>query len=121
MDLTPYELAWVIVGTMGVFASVLVWIALRRFGPIAYFFAVLVLAWAVAPWRFDGEHLAPAFVVLIFQMFFENNADPTGALTAMVLITGTVVVGFLSVFAVRAISKARKGAKGHSASDPDTG
>lgn len=95
-----YVAAWLVAALAAMLAAGLLVAALRHRRPwLGYLAAGLVLAWALVPYRFDGEHWAPAIVVGLFRLWFEENANPQppllllAAATAVVLALGCVGLG----------------------------
>lgn len=86
--------AWLVAAVSGLGCALLVLVALRRLHPWRYLFAGLVLVVGLVPYRFDGEHLAPAFTVAVFRTVFEANADPGPPWRLL----AAAVVGLVAVF-----------------------
>jgi hypothetical protein len=59
-----------------------------------------VLLFTPAPIAVDSTHYAPAFIVIIFRKFLENNAPILDAVMFMLvgLLAGLVLMSFLSLF-----------------------
>ena len=97
---TGYVLAWLVIVVFGLGASALAFVAAnawRYSRPLRWPLAGLVLAWAVVPHRFDGEHIAPALVVAVFRWLFEDGADALtpatrAAATAVAVLAVALVV-----------------------------
>mgnify|MGYP005727850085 CR=1 FL=1 len=105
--MSSYAVAWWIVGVAGCAGAACIWVALRRYRTFAPVLAALVVAWSVTPFQFDGQHMAPAFVVLFFRTFLEADGDVTGALTVLVISTVVVLLGFLGLYSVRKLTRPR--------------
>lgn len=86
---------WLVVATAAAFAAGLAFAALRRRPRLGALAAALVLGWTLVPYRFDGEHAAPALVVGLFRLLFEDDASPRGPL----LLLAAVTVGVLALAA----------------------
>ena len=99
-----YLLAWLVAAIAALLAAGLVFVALRR-RRLGFFAAGLLLAWALTPYRFDGEHWAPAFVVGLFRLFFEDDAAAGPPL--VVLAAATVAVLALGCVGLGASALAR--------------
>lgn len=100
-----YLLAWVVAAVAALLTAVLVFAALRPRRRLGFFAAGLLLAWALTPYRFDGEHWAPAFVVGLFRLFFEDDAAAGPPL--VVLAAATVAVLALGCVGLGASALAR--------------
>ena len=95
--MTGYTLAWLVLGVSAIAVAALVFVVTPRWGGLRYLAAAVVLVWSLTPFRFDGEHWAPAFAVAIFRLFLEDGADARpsafllGSVTAIVLAVYLVV------------------------------
>lgn len=90
--MSPYAIAWTVVVAAGCLAGWLVFRALRAFTWLRYVTTALVVVWAVTPYRFDGEHWAPAFLVAAFRVpFIDEDANPAEA----VMVLGATATGVL--------------------------
>ncbi|MDE0659314.1 MAG: hypothetical protein OXI79_06645 [Gammaproteobacteria bacterium] len=67
----------------------------------------LVLALALTPFRFDGEHEAPAFAVVIFRALLEEGLDPGPPLLALGAVTSAVVAVYLVATGILALVGSR--------------
>lgn len=90
-----YGVAWLLAAAAAAGIGALAFAALRRRPRRGILAAALVLGWALAPYRFDGEHSAPAFIVGLFRLLFEDHASPQGPL----LVLAVVTVGILALAA----------------------
>ena len=72
----------------------------RGWGRWRFLPGCLVLAWSLTPFRFDGEHEAPAFAVVIFRAFIEEGLDPGPPAVALGAVTLTVVAAYLAATGV---------------------
>lgn len=72
--------------------------ALTRF---RWVLATGIVVTCCTPYRFDGEHFAPALAVAVFRTIFEADADPSGAWIITLMAWGAALVGILSVLGVR--------------------
>lgn len=107
--MTPYAIAWTVVAVSGALIGWLVFRALRAFGWLRYVVTTLVLVWAVTPFRFDAEHVAPAFLVAAFRLpFVDEDADPTEAVLVLGSATAGVLLATLLMVAARAIASAAR-------------
>ena len=89
-------LAWTTASVAGLgLASLVCWVT-RGWGRWRFLPGCLVLAWSLTPFRFDGEHEAPAFAVVIFRGFLEDGLDPEPPLLAL----GAVSLGVVAVYLV---------------------
>lgn len=109
-----YFAAWLVAAIAAAGAAGLMFAALRRRPRLAALAAALVLAWSLAPYRFDGEHTAPALVVGLFRLLFEDDASPRGPLLLLAAVTVGVLAlaaagfGLAALFDVRATSRRRR-------------
>ena len=102
--MTPYEIAWAVVVASGVALGVLVFRALRGYQWLRYTATALVVAWAVTPYQFDGEHTAPAFLVAAFRLpFVDADADPAEAVLTLASVTVGVLLAALLLMIGRAV------------------
>ena len=98
-----YFLPWLVVGVAAALSAGLLWLALRRWRRLRWLAAGLTMALALAPYRFDGEHWAPAFVVSLFRLLFEDDVSPRGPLlilgaaTALVLALAAAGIGVVAL------------------------
>ena len=107
--MTPYAIAWTVVVVAGGLMGWLVFRALRRFTWVRYVAAVLAVVWAVTPFRFDGEHWAPAFLVAAFRLpFIDEDADPADAIMVLGATTACVLLVALLLMASRALVVKRR-------------
>ena len=67
-----------------------------------------MLAVALTPFRFDGEHEAPAFAVVIFRALLEQGLDPGPPLVALGAVTLGVVTVYLVVMGILALVGSRR-------------
>ena len=88
--------AWCVIAIAAIGAAWLVSVLLRRRPFSRWVAAALVLVWTATPYRFDGEHFAPALVVWLFRLLLEDGANPRPPLAALVLATiGVLIVGLV--------------------------
>ena len=97
--MTSYVLAWSIIIVAGLCGMWLVLVALRRWPRLRLLAAGLVLVWALTPYRFDGEHLAPASVVALFRLLFEENEPSNAPFALLTAVTLGVVAAYLMLLA----------------------
>lgn len=94
--MTNYAVAWLVVAMAALLLAGLLHVALRRLRHWRYLVIGLVLALSLTPYRFDGEHSAPAFVVGLFRLFFEDGATPRPPLVTLLLVAlGYALLYFL--------------------------
>ena len=86
-----YLLAWLVAAIAALLVAGLAFVALRPRRRLGWFAAGLLLAWALTPYRFDGEHWAPAFVVGLFRLFFEDDAAAGPPLVVLAAATAAVL------------------------------
>ena len=99
--MTPYAIAWMVVGVAAAVLGLLVFRALRGFKWLRYAATALVVVWAATPFRFDDEHFAPAFAVAALRLpFVDESGDPFDAFLALGAATGGVVLAALLAMAV---------------------
>lgn len=84
--MTNHLIAWLVAVIAAVLLAGLLSTALRRLGHWRFLIAGSVLASSLTPYRFDDEHMAPAFVVGIFRLFFEDGATPRPAFVILLLV-----------------------------------
>ena len=111
-----YALGWSVVVVGSLLLAGLVYYALRRHKTTAWLLICLGLFWTLCPWRFDEEHYAPLFVVLIFEALLEREADPTQVITFALLGTLAVFILFSLFLMVRKARRRRQRGKVHAAS-----
>ena len=102
-----YAIAW----TLAVLAAgTLAFIAYRLYrkrGLWAPFLSTIVIFWSVFPWRFDGEHYAPLFVVFVFRNLFERELGTANVTMTGILGTTLIMLGFLIFHIVRTARRRR--------------
>ena len=81
-----YVLAWLVAATAALLFAGLLHTALRRLRHWRFLVIGLVLALSLTPYRFDGEHWAPAFVVGLFRLLFEDGVTPRPPLVILLLV-----------------------------------
>ena len=106
--MSAYAVAWLIAAFSAAFAALLAFVALRRFRQGRFLAAALVLAWSLTPVSFDGEHLAPAFVVAVFRQFLEEDAASAPAWRLLLLATAMLLGLYFAVLGVRSVLAARQ-------------
>jgi len=90
---TGHLIGWFVVCVCAITVAYLSFLATPRWGRLRYLVVGLLLAWSLTPFRFDGEHWAPAFAVAIFRLFLEEGANPRGP----VYLLGAVTAGVLAL------------------------
>ncbi|MCE2423903.1 MAG: hypothetical protein J4F45_02195 [Pseudomonadales bacterium] len=106
--MTGYALAWLVLVVSAVAVAALVFVVTPRWGRLRYLAAAVVLAWSLTPFRFDGEHWAPAFAVAIFRLFLEDGADARPSVFLLGSVTAMVLAVYLVVGIVLAAVKRRR-------------
>ena len=106
--MTGAVIAWFAAVLAGVGLAWLLCLVTRSWGRWRYLPGCLVLALGLTPFRFDGEHEAPAFAVVIFRGFLENDLDPGPPLLALGAMTLAVVVVYLAVMGVLGLMGAKR-------------
>ncbi|MDE0192474.1 MAG: hypothetical protein OXQ90_14055 [Gammaproteobacteria bacterium] len=101
--MTGEAIAWIAAGVAGLGLAWLLYLVTRSWGRWRFLPSCLVLAWSLTPFRFDGEHEAPAFAVVIFRQFLEDGLDPGPPLVALGAVSFGVVVVYLAVMGVLAL------------------
>ena len=101
--MTGEVIGWSVAAVAGLGLAWLVCLVTRGWGRLRYLPGCVVLAWSLTPFRFDGEHHAPAFAVATFRMFLEDGLDPSPPLLAIGAVTLGVVAVYLAVVGVRAL------------------
>ena len=101
--MTGEAIAWTVAVVAGLALAWLVWLVTRNWGRWRLLPGCLVLAWSLTPFRFDGEHEAPAFAVVIFRAFLEDGLDPEPPLVALGAVSLGVVAVYLAVVGVLAL------------------
>ena len=94
--MTGAAIAWAAAAAAGLGLAWLVHLLTRSWGRWRFLPGCLVLAWSLTPFRFDGEHDAPAFAVVIFRAFLEDGLDPEPPAVALGVVTLTVVAVYLA-------------------------
>ncbi|MYA16835.1 MAG: hypothetical protein F4Z28_08735 [Gammaproteobacteria bacterium] len=89
-------IAWTVAAIAGLGLAWLLGLATRKWGRFRWLPGCLVLAGSLTPFRFDAEHHAPAFAVVIFRSFLEEGLDPGPPLLALGVVTGGVVAVYLA-------------------------
>ena len=92
--MTGEAIAWTVAVVAGLGLASLLCLLTRSWGRWRFLPGCLVLAGSLTPFRFDGEHEAPAFAVVIFRAFLEDGLDPEPPLVAL----GAVSLGVLAVY-----------------------
>lgn len=96
--MTPYAVAWLIVAAAAVLGTVGLVFLTRAMGPsvVRLMIRVLPAILLIVPAPIPGYsgHLAPAFVVLIFEGVFQRDGNPMGAVAVLVA-TAAVAAGLL--------------------------
>ena len=98
-----YLAAWLVAALAAALAAGLVFAALRRRPRLGVLAAALLLGWALVPYRFDGEHAAPAFVVGLFRLLFEDAASPRGPLLLLAAVAAGVLALAAGIFGTAAL------------------
>lgn len=89
-------IAWLVAVMAATLLAGLLSIALRRLRHWRFLIIGSVLALSLTPYRFDGEHMAPAFVVGLFRLLFEDGATPRPAFVILLLVAlGYALLYFL--------------------------
>ena len=73
-----YQIAWLVAVIAGIGLTICAYLAVRKLRSVRFLVTTLVAVWLLMPWRFDDDptHLAPAFIVLVFQGIFERDGEP---------------------------------------------
>ncbi len=101
-------LAWLVLGVSAIAVAALVFVVMPHWGRVRYLAAALVLVWSMTPFRFDGEHWAPAFAVAIFRLFLEEGADARPSVFLLGSVTAIVLAVYLVVgIVLAALNKLR--------------
>lgn len=106
--MTGEVVAWIVAGFAGLGLAWLLCLVTRSWGRWRFLPGCLVLAWSLTPFRFDGEHEAPAFAVVIFRAFLEEGLDPGPPLLALGAVSLGVVVVYLVVIGVLGLVSSRR-------------
>ena len=101
-------IAWIAAAVAGLALAWLLWLVTRNWGRWQFLPGCLVLAWSLTPFRFDGEHEAPAFAVVIFRAFLEEGLDPGPPLVALGAVSLGVVVVYLAAMGVLGFVSSRR-------------
>ena len=104
--------AWTTALVAGLGLAWLLCLVTRGWGGWRFLPGCLVLAWSLTPFRFDGEHEAPAFAVVIFRGFLEEGLDPGPPLIALGAVSLGVVVVYLAVVGVLGLLSSRRRSRG---------
>lgn len=87
-------LAWMVIVAAAYGASVLVFLALRRWPRLRWLVSGWVFAWTATPFPVNDGHLAPALVVFVFRRFLEDEANARPPLALLLLTTVLVAVAY---------------------------
>ena len=98
-------IAWLVMGIAGLSLAALLYAATPSWGRWRYLVVGVVLAWSLTPYRFDGEHQAPAFAVAVFRLFLEEGLDPKPPLLALGVVTAIVTALYCAVLGVWALTR----------------
>ena len=101
--MTGGVIAWIVAAVAGLGLASLLCLVTWGWGRWRLLPGCLVLAGSLTPFRFDGEHQAPAFAVVIFRAFLEDGLDPGPPLLALGAVSLGVVVVYLVVMGVLAL------------------
>lgn len=94
--MSNYVIAWLVAVMAATLLAGLLSIALRRLRHWRFLIIGSVLALSLTPYRFDDEHMAPAFVVGLFRLLFEDGATPRPAFVILLLVAlGYALLYFL--------------------------
>ena len=110
--MTGEVIAWTVAVVAGLLSAWLVCLVTRSWGRWRFLPGCLVLAWSLTPFRFDGEHEAPAFAVVIFRAFLEDGLDPGPPLVALGAVSFGVVVVYMAVMGVLGLVSSRRRSQG---------
>lgn len=106
--MSAYAVAWLIAAVSAAVVALLICVALRRFRHWRFLVAALVLTWSLLPVSFDGEHMAPAFVVAVFRQFLEDDATAAPAWRLLLLATVALLGLYFAALGVRSAFTARR-------------
>ena len=106
--MTGYGVAWLVAGSCGLVLACLIFVATRRWRRLRYLLAGFVLVWSLTPYRFDGEHDAPAFAVATFRLFLEEGLDPRPPLTTLVIVSAALLTAYLVALGAWSLLAARR-------------
>ena len=85
--------------------ALIVVVKLEVLARLRWVLATGVVVTCCTPYRFDGEHFAPALAVAVFRTVFEADADPSGAWIITLMAWGAALAGVLAVFGVRRLRR----------------
>lgn len=106
--MTGEGIAWIVAIAAGFGLAFLLSLATWNWGRGRFLPGCLVLAWSLTPFRFDEEHEAPAFAVVVFRGFLEDGLDPGPPLLALGAVTLAVVVVYVTAMGTLALVRARR-------------
>ncbi|MEM9622985.1 MAG: hypothetical protein AAF993_15145 [Pseudomonadota bacterium] len=100
--MTDYQIAWLVIGGAALGGLVSVWFLLRRsrWGLLPWLAMSLCLTFFVVPVQVPNypDQLAPAFVVAIFEMFFQIDGQPQASLRMLGLSLGFVALATVLIY-----------------------
>ena len=97
-----YTIAWIVIGVSAYCGAVGLWqlCSRSRFGALRWLATGVALTFFLTPVAVPNypEQLAPAFVIAIFEMFFQSNGEPQASLRILGLALTSVSVLILVVY-----------------------
>ena len=93
-----YWVAWVVLYIFGIGLIALFVYPLRRHFYLAFFLGMMGVFWMLVPIPFNEVHLAPLFVTLIFQVFFDPDANYALSATAATIGSFTILAATLVLY-----------------------
>ncbi|MCY4129309.1 MAG: hypothetical protein OXG15_08725 [Gammaproteobacteria bacterium] len=93
-----YWVAWIVLYIFGIGLIVLCVYPLRRQFYLAFFLGMMGVFWMLVPIPFNEVYWAPLFVTLIFQVFFDPEANYALAATAATIGTFTILAATLVLY-----------------------
>ena len=101
--MTDYSLAWTIISVAALGGAISTWFLLRSLSSLALKAGLIaaLLGLFLAPTQVPQapEVLAPAFVVVVFEAFFQIDGTPMPALMSLMATTiAAVVIALVAVF-----------------------
>lgn len=93
-----YWVAWIVLYIFGIGLVALCVYPLRRHFYVAFFIGMMGVFWMLVPIPFNEVHWAPLFVTLVFQVFFDPDANYALSATAATIGSFTILAATLVLY-----------------------